>query len=174
MIKKEKGFLSKLKDRFPVSRSEARRRAHKELIRAARVQVTKGVMLGMTHALSQKHEPLEQTELLWWKAQTAKWEAIWAMLNEASKDLDDFRQISNLHQVAEAAFRLYEKMSVDAATALLEVPSETLREEATRWRETGTLIASLHRHCIMDKLNEHEVLGGKNATDSGITVMKEG
>jgi hypothetical protein len=172
MKNKERGFLSKLRDRFPVSPAEARRRAHKELIRAARVQVTKGVMLGMTHALGQKHEPLEQPELLWWKAQTAKWETIWQMLNEASKDLEDFRQLSDLHRVADASFKLYEQLSVDAATALHEVPSESLRTEAARWRETGMLIASLHRHCLMDKLNQ--ATDGKTAPVSGITVMKEG
>ncbi len=174
MIRKEKGFLSKLRDKFPVSRSEARRRAHRELIRAARVQVTKGVMLGMTHALAQKQEPLEQPELIWWKAQTVKWETIWAMVNEASKDLEDFRQISKLHLVADAAFQLYEQIMVNAAVALNEVPAQTLREEAARWRETGTLLASLHRHCILDKLNEHQRLHRKNPSDSGITVVKEG
>jgi hypothetical protein len=170
MFKKDRGFLSKLKDRFPVSQAEARRRAHLELIQAARVQVTKGVMLGMTHALSQKNEPLEQPELLWWKAQTAKWETVWRMLNEATADLNDFRQLSDLHRVAEAAFKLYEQMSVEAVTALLEVPSEKLREEAGRWRETATLIASLHRHCLMDKLEQ----ASKNPAFSGITVVKEG
>lgn len=170
MFKKDRGFLSKLRDRFPVSQAEARRRAHNDIIQAARVQVTKGVMLGMTHANAQRHEPLEQPELLWWKAQTARWETIWQMLNEASKDLSDFRQLSDLHKVADAAFKLYEQMSVDAATTLHEVPSERLREEAARWRETGTLIASLHRHCLMDRLNE----ASKNPAFQGITVMKDG
>jgi hypothetical protein len=174
VIKKNRGFLSKLRDRFPVSRSEARRRAHQELIRAARVQVTKGVMLGMTHALAQKQEPLEQPELLWWKSQTAKWETIWSMLNEATKDLEDFRQISCLCKVADAACQLYEQLAVDAAVSMLEVPADTLREEASRWRETGMLIASLHRHCILGKLEEAMLTESKNLGDSGITIMKEG
>lgn len=172
MIKKDIGFLSKLRDRIPVSRTEARRRAHKELIRAARVQVTKGVMLGMTHALAQKQEPLEQPELLWWKSQSAKWETIWGMINEACKDLGDFRQLSRLNQVADAAYQLYEQLAVDAAVSLLEVPPSTLRAESTRWRETGMLIASLHRHCLLDKLEE-ATRSGKTPGDSGITVVKE-
>jgi hypothetical protein len=175
MIRKQKGFLSRLKDRFPVSRAEARRRAHTDLIKAARVQLTKGIMLGMTHALAQKHEPIEEPEKLWWKAQTVKWETIWRMINEASVDLNDFQKISELHKVAEAAFRLYEQMAVTAVTSLCEVSSESLHEEAVRWRETGTLIASLHRHCIMDKLNEVQFLPScKNPEESGIKEVKEG
>lgn len=175
MIRKQKGFLSKLRDRFPVNRAEARRRAHNDLIKAARVQLTKGVMLGMTHALAQKHEPLEEPAKLWWRAQTAKWETIWRMVNEACVDLDDFQRISELHRVAEAAFRLYEQMAVDSAISFCEVPSEALREEAIRWRETGTLIASLHRHCIMDKLNEVQPVEiGKIEPESGIKEVKEG
>jgi hypothetical protein len=172
MIRKKKGFLSKLRDRFPVSRAEARRRAHRDLIKAASVQLTKGVMLGMTHAIGQKHEPLEEPEKIWWKAQTAKWETIWRMLNEASVDLTDFSKLSDLHKIGEAAFKLYEQMTLDAFTCLCEVPPNTMREEAMRWRETATLVASLHRHCIMDKLNE---IGpeGKNTPLSGITTMKE-
>lgn len=172
MIKKEHGFLSSLKDRLPVSRAEARRRAHKELIRVAKVQVAKGVMLGMTHALAQKHEPIEPTEKNWWQAQTAKWETVWRMLNEASTDLSDFRKISNLHQVADAAFQLYEQLTLNGAS-LMEVPSDEIRAEALRWRETATLIASLHRHCVMDKLRLHQTPGRKNAEESGIKDVKE-
>lgn len=172
MFKKDIGFLSKLRDRIPVSRTEARRRAHKELIRAARVQVTKGVMLGMTHALAQKQEPLEQPELLWWKSQATKWETIWQMINEASKDLEDFRQLSALSKVANAAYQLYEQLAVDAAVSLLEVPAITLRAESERWRDTGMLISSLHRHCLLSKLEE-ATRGGKIPSDSGITIVKE-
>jgi hypothetical protein len=173
MFNKKRGFLTHLKDKFPVSRTEARRRAHNDLINAARVQVSKGIMLGLQHALSQKHEPLQEPERLWWKAQTVKWETIWRMLNEASVDLTDFRKISDLNRVSDAAFRLYEQMAIEAMTALLEVPSETLREEALRWRETGTLLASLHRHCLMDRLHESKVSTGKNAGVSGIKEVKE-
>lgn len=172
MIRKKKGFLSKLRDSFPVSRAEARRRAHRDLIKAAGVQLTKGVMLGMTHAIGQKHEPIEEPEKIWWKAQTAKWETIWRMINEASVDLADFQKLSDLHKVGEAAFKLYEQMTVEALTMLSEVPTNTLREEALRWRETATLIASLHRHCIMGKLNDLPQ-GGKNASLPGITVLEE-
>lgn len=175
MIRKERGFLSKLRDRFPVSRAEARRRAHTDLIKAARVQLTKGVMLAMTHALAQKHEPLEDPEKLWWKAETVKWETIWRMINEATVDLGDFQKLSDLHKIAEAAFRLYEQMAVTAVTSLCEVPSEVLHEEAIRWRETGTLIASLHRHCLMDKLNDAQFpTSCKNPPESGIKEVKEG
>jgi hypothetical protein len=172
VFKKDIGFLSKLRDRLPVSRTEARRRAHKELIRAARVQVTKGVMLGMTHALAQKQEPLEQPELLWWKAQATKWEMIWQMVNEACKDLEDFQYLSRLGKVAEAAYRLQEQLAVDAAVALMEVPATTLHAESVRWRDTGMLISSLHRHCLMDKL-EAATRAGKIPEESGITVVKE-
>jgi len=175
MIRKKKGFLSKLRDRFPVSRAEARRRAHTDLIKAARIQLTKGVMLGMTHALAQRHEPIEEPEKHWWRAETVKWETIWRMINEATVDLDDFQRLSDLHKVAEAAFNLYEQMAVNAVTSLCEVPTEVLHEEAVRWRETGTLIASLHRHCVMDKLNDARFLpSSKNPAETGITDLKEG
>jgi hypothetical protein len=172
VFKKDVGFLSKLRDRIPVSRAEARRRAHKELIRASRVQVAKSVMLGATHALAQKQEPLEQPELIWWKSQASKWETVWAMYNEASKDLEDFRQLSCLHRVADAAYQLYEQLAVDAMVSLSEVPAATLREESARWRETGMLLSSLHRHCLMGKLEE-ATRTGKIPEDSGITVVKE-
>lgn len=168
---KNKGFFSKLKDSFPVSRVESRRRAHREMIKAARVQVTKGVMLGLTHANAQKHEPLEKPAQAWWKAETAKWETVWGMLNDASSDLTDFRKISELGAVGDAAFKLYEQLLIDSMTSLSEVPSELLREEAMRWRETATLISSLHRHCIMDRLDEASQ-GGKNPVVSGINIKE--
>lgn len=139
------------------------------MIQAARTQVAKGVMLGLTHANAQRHEPLEQPAQLWWKAQTAKWETLWGMLNEASTDLSNFAKLKELQEVSKAAFRLYEQLTVDAMVALVEVPSEVLREEAGRWRETATLVASLHRHCIMGKLEE----ASKNPVFSGITEVKE-
>lgn len=172
MLSKKKGFLEHLVDKFPVSRSEARRRAHTDLIKAARIQVTKDIMLGLQHALSQKHEPIQEPEKIWWKAETARWETIWRMLNEASRDLTDFRRLSDLHKVSDAAFQLYEQMAVDAVVSLHEVPSEVLRDEALRWRQTGTLLASLHRHCLMDRLHA-QCSGSKNTADSGITVLKD-
>lgn len=173
MLNKRKGFLGQLADKFPISRTEARRRAHAELIEAARVQVTRGIMLGLQHAMAQKQAPIEEPEKAWWKAETVKWETIWRMLNEAARDLTDFRRLSDLFKVSDSAFRLYEQMTVDARTALLEVPSDALHEEALRWRETATLIASLHRHCIMDRLHETQVSDRKTQADSGITMMKE-
>lgn len=171
MFRKEIGFIGRLKEYLPVSRAEARRRAHADLIRAAKVQVTRGIMLGMTHAIAQRHEPLEMPEKVWWKAQAAKWETVWGMLNQASKDLSDFKSLSELFRVAEAAFSLYEQMTL-SSSALLEVPADSLRAEASRWREIGTLIASLHRHCLMDRLHAAHLTEGKNAPNSGITVVE--
>ena len=175
MLRKERGFLSKLKDHLPIGRAEAKRRAHNDLIRAARVQATKGIMLGMVHALSQKQEELHAQEKAWWKAQTAKWETIWMMINEASLNMTDFQQINKLCYIADTAFRLYEQIVVDSITALHEVPSEDMYEEALRWRETATLISSLYRHCLMDRLNENPEppVKVKNTPESGIINMKE-
>lgn len=173
MFRSERGFLNKLWDQLPISRVEARRQAHNDLIRSARIQATRGIMLSMVNSLTQRQSPLRDPEKAWWKAQTVRWEMIWAMVNEASLNITDFRQISKLCQISNTAFRLYEQMVVDSMTALHGVPRDTMYEEALRWRETGTLIASLYRHCLMERLNEvPPPPEGKNPEESGIITMK--
>lgn len=170
MIKIDWGLWTRIVSRLPISRVEARKRVHLELIGAARQQVTQSVMLGMLHAIKQKDAPIEYPAKIWWKAQTTKWEVIWRMLNEATVDLYDFQKISDLKHVGESAFKLYEQLSVVAVTTFCEVPANNLHVEARRWRDVAALILSLHRHCIMNKLDESQ--RGKTATVSGITDMK--
>lgn len=133
-------------------------------------------MEGMTHALSQKDGLLHTMEKLWWKAQVAKWETIWRMLNEACADLSDFRNLSDLDKIGDAAFKLYEQL-IKSDTILCAVSSWSLRGEALRWRGVGALTFSLYRHCVLSKLYEslpRVEKERKNTPISGIKDMKEG
>lgn len=171
MTKDGKGLLSKLMDKISTSPSEAKKRAHEELVRAAYTQAAKTIMLGMTNTLSERRNSREQREAAWWKAQTAKWETLWRMFTEAFKTPRDIGQLTDLRRVSEAAFALYEQMSIEAVISMTDVSGTTLRNEARRWREVGTLIASLHRHCLMNALTTTQTV--KITPLSGITVTKE-
>lgn len=166
-------FLSKITEYLPTSKRSARRSAHTDLITASRLQIKRSMMCGTLSATNLRDSCAKPIEKSWWRAQTVKWETIWRMFNEASLDLSDFRCLSQIRGVGDASFALYEKLTVDAMVSLCPVSPDTLKTEALRWRELGTLIASLHKHCLMHQLDIHNSTR-KNSGKSGIKDMKEG
>lgn len=154
MITRAKELLERVKGSLLINKALALQLAHAEIIERSRRQLTSSAMKGMVNANAQKNRDLTEPERLWWKSQTAKWETIWAMINEACLNLDKVSQLPNLRRVSDAAFTLYEQMCVDAVVVLHEVPSSDLKKEALRWREVGVLTVSLYRHCLMGKIHE--------------------
>lgn len=166
MITKARELFERIKGTLLINKTLALQLAHTEIIERSRQNLVRSAMKGMLNANAQKNRDLTEPERLWWKSQTAKWETIWGMINEACACLNKVSQLPNLRRISDAAFTLYEQMSVDSVVMLREVPSSDLKKEALHWREIGVLTISLYRHCLMGKIHEANE-GAKSAEIRG-------
>lgn len=169
MTNSNRSILQRISDRIPISRPRALCLVHLTLVQSTRTQVLTKLVQCALHALEQRTKHEDGPQYLWWKAQTVKWETIWLMVNEVCSDLSDPNCSERLHRVSDAAFELYEQLTIGVAT-MHQVSLATIRTESLRWRELGALLLLLR----MQYLNlPVPVRTSKTTGNSGITDMKE-
>jgi len=101
------------------------------------------VASSMVNAELQFESSLPFPERLWWKAESARWSAVWSVLDQVLLAPADDRTLRSLRTVASAARDLYEQFVLAPPSELDDVPAASLHEEAVRWRRASQLIGDI-------------------------------